>query len=113
MSVVQPVLLRRTASNVPPPETSRNSSDGERPINLSAPGSGGVVYPRDNNLVIADEEPGDYYDNMTATHKRKTSGLPLEAEAIYNRASVKTSMEQITDADEEEGNDDEDEEESE
>jgi len=105
MSVVQPVLLRRTASNVPPPETSRNSSDGERPINLSAPGSGGVVYPRDNNLVIADEEPGDYYDNMTATHKRKTSGLPLEAEAIYNRASVKTSMEQITDADEEEGND--------
>lgn len=93
---IQPVLLRRTTSNVPDPAWS--PSDGERPITLSAPGFGGVVDPREN-LVISDEDPGDY-DNMTATHKRKTSGLPLEAEAIYNRASVKTSLEQITDEEE-------------
>jgi hypothetical protein len=104
---VQPVLLRRTASNVPSsdPYSAGSSGGGGGPMTIpqQAPGSGGIVDPREDFIPIADEEPGDW-DLSASSHKRKTSGLPLEAEAIYDRASVKTSLELIVD--EEEGGED-------
>mmetsp|Transcript_27699 Transcript_27699/g.49902 ORF Transcript_27699/g.49902 Transcript_27699/m.49902 type:complete len:679 (+) Transcript_27699:453-2489(+) len=81
----QPILLRRSASTA-----------GSAP----APGSGGIVDPN-ASIPIADEDPGYDLSLNVSSHKRKQSGIPLEAEAIYNRASAKTSLEQI--ADEEEG----------
>ncbi len=99
---VQPVLLRRTASNVPPSEPGTVSALVPQP----APGSGGIRAssggshdPRADFIPIADEEPGDW-DPSASKHKRKESGMPLDSEAIYNRASVMTSLEQITDEEE-------------
>ena len=94
---VQPVLLRRTTSNVPPSDP--YSAGAASAVPQQAPGSGGIVDPREDFIPIADEEPGDW-DLAASTHKRKVSGMPLEAEAIYDRASVKTSLEQISDEEE-------------
>ncbi|KAL3808507.1 hypothetical protein ACHAXA_008328 [Cyclostephanos tholiformis] len=85
----QPVLLRRTTSNVPPSEPGAPSAV----VPQQAPGSGGKA----DFIPIADEDPGDW-DPSASKHKRKISDLPHEAE--YNRASVKTSLELISDEEE-------------
>mmetsp|Transcript_7573 Transcript_7573/g.16372 ORF Transcript_7573/g.16372 Transcript_7573/m.16372 type:complete len:681 (-) Transcript_7573:1472-3514(-) len=67
----------------------------KQPILLRRTGSS---LPDTNAAIpIADETPG----RRDSSHKRKLSGIPLDAEAIIQRASVQTSLEQI--ADEEEG----------
>eukprot|EP00584_Thalassiosira_punctigera_P017249 CAMPEP_0172575604 /NCGR_PEP_ID=MMETSP1067-20121228/137296_1 /TAXON_ID=265564 ORGANISM="Thalassiosira punctigera, Strain Tpunct2005C2" /NCGR_SAMPLE_ID=MMETSP1067 /ASSEMBLY_ACC=CAM_ASM_000444 /LENGTH=674 /DNA_ID=CAMNT_0013368255 /DNA_START=325 /DNA_END=2349 /DNA_ORIENTATION=- len=83
----QPVLLRRTGSSLP---------------SSTAPGSGGAVDPN-ASIPIADEDPGLSHSGRDSSHKRKQSGIPLDAEDIIHRASAHTSLEQIVD--EEEGSD--------
>ena len=106
----KPILLRRTGSSILDSGSSSNvtntrdnSSRNVPWANISAaPGSGGAIDP---NLAIpvADEDPK--HDLSYSSHKRKQSGIPLEAEAIINRASVKTSLESFSEQerDEEEG----------
>lgn len=107
-----PLLLRRTNSAVPPSDSATPTSSSTHGIPRGRtgsfsippapePGSGGQINP-DDAIPIADADPGTTIeDNLSvSTHKRKTSGIPLEAEAIYNRASVQTSLEQITDEEE-------------
>lgn len=86
----KPVLLRRTGSSLP------GSSSHGVVTPAADPGTGGQVDP-DSGIPIADEEPGDMNQS---THKRKQSGIPLEAEAIIGRASVQTSLERIRDEEE-------------
>eukprot|EP00571_Detonula_confervacea_P013326 CAMPEP_0172301998 /NCGR_PEP_ID=MMETSP1058-20130122/3776_1 /TAXON_ID=83371 /ORGANISM="Detonula confervacea, Strain CCMP 353" /LENGTH=718 /DNA_ID=CAMNT_0013012323 /DNA_START=210 /DNA_END=2366 /DNA_ORIENTATION=+ len=92
----QPVLLRRTTSNIV--GSSDTSGTSTSTTTTDAIGSGGQFDP-DNAIPIEDEHSG-WRDN---SHKRKLSGIPLDAEAIIKRASVQTSLEQITDEDEEQG----------
>ena len=103
-----PLLLRRTNSSVPPSSSDTSTPTGPLSLGRSgsfsippAPGSGGQINP-DDAIPIADADPGSMNNEAlsVSTHKRKTSGIPLEAEAIYNRASVQTSLEQITDEEE-------------
>ncbi|KAL7489983.1 hypothetical protein ACHAW6_015710 [Cyclotella cf. meneghiniana] len=80
-----PLLLRRTNSTTPP------NSDDASPVNPSP------------NIPIADEDPGDRLN--VSSHKRKTSGIPLEAEAVVRQSSkiFADNLGQIDDGDEEEG----------
>ncbi|KAL7515001.1 hypothetical protein ACHAXN_012851 [Cyclotella atomus] len=81
-SQLPPLLLRRSTSNSLPDENPTP------------------------NIPIADEDPGDRALNVSS-HKRKTSGIPLEAEAIVRRDSKLTYIDNnlgaIDDGDEEEG----------
>ncbi|KAL3789010.1 hypothetical protein HJC23_012715 [Cyclotella cryptica] len=81
-----PLLLRRTNSSTPP------NPDEASPVNPTP------------NIPIADEDPGDRALNVSS-HKRKTSGIPLEAEAIVRQNSkiFADTLGQIDDGDEEEG----------
>lgn len=85
----QPVLLRRTGSSLPTPA-------GSGSVIPAAPGADGRIDPN-AAIPIADEDPRSQRD---ATHKRKQSGIPLDAEAIIHRASAQTSLEQIADEEE-------------
>jgi len=97
----KPVLFRRTTSSVPDDNnaTTQLTSGRDSPAVFlePAPGSGGHIEPS-SAIPIAD--PGYTDDVSVNTHKRKQSGIPLEAEEIYNRASVQTSLERINDEEE-------------
>lgn len=81
-------------------QQSSSSSSSTQHIPPSAvPGSGGQILDPTASIPIADEDPGEY-NSAAAQHKRKLSGVPLEAEAIYGRASVQTSLERIVDEEE-------------
>ena len=67
---MQPILLRRTSSINPP--------------------SAGAPDPN-TNIPIADEDPGLL---SISTHKRKQSGIPLDAEVVISR-SAQISLEPI------------------
>lgn len=100
MQKSKPVILRRTSSNVVPQEPEQQDfiSGSTTAAIPAAPGSGGVIDP-EKAIPIADAESG--MDELSySTHKRKTSGLPLEVAAIYERASVQTSLDRITDEEE-------------
>lgn len=81
-SGLPPLLLRRSNSSTIP-------SDNENPV---------------PNIPIADEDPGDRALSVSS-HKRKTSGIPLEAEAVVRRDSkiFTDNLGLILDGDEEEG----------
>ena len=93
----RPVLLRRTSSlnvnvNAPP-------SSGSGASSLSSGGGGGVgVVALEDAIPSADEDPGDPSMSVS-THKSKTSDLPALAE-VFNRASVKSSLDLINDEEE-------------
>ena len=75
------MALRRTSSSIISPTNSTNSAM--------------------SHIPVADEEYEDF-DLSVSSHKRKQSGIPLEAaEAMIGRASMETPLERI--ADEEEG----------
>ena len=81
-SGLPPLLLRRSNSSTIP-------SDNENPV---------------PNIPIADEDPGDRALSVSS-HERKTSGIPLEAEAVVRRDSkiFTDNLGLILDGDEEEG----------
>lgn len=95
----QPILLRRTSSSIPSGPASTTVGGVESAAIPPAPGSGGHIDPN-MAIPIADESPGNLSSKSLNSHKRKQSGIPLEAEMIIHRASVQTSLEQITDEEE-------------
>ncbi|KAL7539778.1 hypothetical protein ACHAWF_006503 [Thalassiosira exigua] len=92
-----PVLLRRTGSHLPG-SASAPSSGGAPAV------SGANEVDPDAAIPVADEEPGDF-DVAVSSHKRKQSGIPLEAHDIVGRASAMTSLEAIGDEEEGSGGD--------
>jgi len=93
----KPVLLRRTGSSLPSSgRDSAPSSGGAPPLS-----SGQQIVDPNAAIPIADENPGDSQGWSINSHKRKQSGIPLDAEAIIGRATGGEHMTAI--ADEEEG----------
>lgn len=98
-----PLLLRRSSSinRSVGGEAGGSGLGGLPPL---APSAGSSIVDPNDIIPVEDADPDDSALSMS-THKRKTSGIPLDVEQIVNRSTeMEMSLGQIADSgDEEEG----------